>query len=120
MVVAVIAVGMVQLPRDQVVDMIAVRNRLVTAARTMLVIGFMTRVAERRRAMVRILGAHLDRVLLDDVAVLMMQMTVMKVVDMVAMLNSDVAAAGTVPMRMVFVDVGHHDVPFLLKLSVSR
>ena len=98
--------GMVQPPCDHVVDMIAVRNRRVTAARTVLVIGFMTRVRERRCATIRVLGAHLDWVFFDNVAFLMMQMTVVKVVDVVAMFNCGVATAGTVFMRMVFVNLG--------------
>lgn len=99
-VVAVIAVGMMQLALDQIIDMIAVRDRFMTTAGSMNMLCLMARMAERRRAAIWVLGVHLDRVLFDDVALLMVQMTVVKVVNVIAVLDRGVAAAGFVPMRI--------------------
>ncbi len=69
-VVAVTAVGMVQPALDQIIDMIAVRDRFMTTARSMNMICLMSRMAERRRAASRIRSTDLDRMLFDDVALL--------------------------------------------------
>jgi len=56
MVVAVIAVRMVQVTIDEIVDMIAVRHGFVAAARSMDVVGRVPRALVVRRAPLRILG----------------------------------------------------------------
>ena len=104
MIVAVIAMGVVQPAIDQITDVIGVRDRLMTAAGTMNMVCFMAGMPEFWRAAIWVFGAHLNRVLFDDVAVLMMQMTVVKVVDMVAVLDCGVTAAGAMLVRMVRVD----------------
>jgi len=104
-IVTVIAVGMVQPALDQIIDVIGVRDRLMTTAGTMNMICFVTGMPEFWRAAIWVLGTHLDRVVFDDVAPLMVQMTVVKIVDMVAMLDRDMAAAGAVLVRMVGVNL---------------
>jgi hypothetical protein len=46
--------------------------------------------------------------LFDDAALLMVQMTVVEIVDVVAMLDGHVAAAGAVLVRMISVDMLRH------------
>ena len=87
MVVAVITVRMMQPAIDQIIDVIGVRDRLMTTAGTMNMVCFVAGMPEFWRTAIWVLSAHLNRVLLDDVAVLMVQMTVVKVVDMVAVLD---------------------------------
>jgi hypothetical protein len=99
-VVAVISVRMMEMPVMQVVDVVAVRHRLVAAGRAVRVPLFVTRAAERWIASVRILIAHLDHVLVDMIALGMVQVPVVQVVDMVAMADSSMSAPRTVPMRM--------------------
>ena len=123
-VVAMGAVGVMQVPVDQVVDMVAVRHRLVTAARAMLVVLVVASADMVGRAGAGIVGAHLDRVLVNVIAVRVMQMAVVQVVEVIAVLDGGMAAGRAMLMRMVAVNlvvVAGHDIhPFVKKLSVSR
>ncbi len=101
MIVAVIPVWMMQATIDQVVDVIAMRNRLVTAPGPMHMAGLKTGTAMLRRAAVRIAVGYLDHMLVDMIAVRMVQVTVMKVVDVVAVPNGDMTAPGAVLVVMV-------------------
>jgi hypothetical protein len=65
MIVAVVAVRVVQVAVDQVVDVIAVWNRFVAAARPMHVARFVRAAGMTGRASVRIAVAQADRVLLN-------------------------------------------------------
>ena len=65
MVVAVIAVRMVKMPIDEIVDVVAVRYRFVSAARTMNVIGIVSPTSVFGRTTGRVGVADLQRVLLD-------------------------------------------------------
>ncbi len=56
MVVAVIAVRMMQVTVDEVVDMVAVRHGLMTATRAVNVTGLVTRAAMLRGAAGRVLA----------------------------------------------------------------
>lgn len=96
-IVPVIPVWMLEMAIDEIIDVIAVRHRLMTATGTMLVpAGFVL-----RGAGVRIAGAHRDDMLVDVIAMHVVQMSVMQVVDMTVMADGDVAATGAVLVRMV-------------------
>jgi len=96
-----VAMWVMEMPVDQIVDMIAMRYRLVPTARTVDMARFM--VAAVCRASVRVLCADLDRVLVDMVPMRMVQMPVMKVVDMVAMPDCGVSASRAMLMIVVCV-----------------
>jgi hypothetical protein len=64
-VVAVVAVGVVQMPLDQVIDVVAVRHRLVAAARPVLVLLVVPAAVVARRAGRRVGRADFQAVLLD-------------------------------------------------------
>jgi hypothetical protein len=66
-VVAVITMRIVQMPGDMIIDMIAVRHRLVAATGPMHVVRFMTAAAMIRRAAVGIAAGYADHVLVDVV-----------------------------------------------------
>jgi hypothetical protein len=100
-IVAVIAMWMVEMTIDEVIDVIAMRHGLMSTSRPMHMSGLMTTAPVIWRAPIWVFRAHLDRVLLDDIARLMMQMPVMQVVDMTAVLHRDMAAAYAVLVRMV-------------------
>jgi hypothetical protein len=68
-VVAVAFVRVMQMAVDQVVHMIAVRNRLMTAAGSVDVRGIMAATGMRGRACVGIGWAYLDDMLIEMVAV---------------------------------------------------
>jgi len=107
-----IAMGMVQPAVDEVVHVVAVRDGRVSAGRAMYMVRRVAGMAESRGALIRIGGAHLNLVLLDDIAILVVHMTVVKVVDVVAVQDADVAAGGTVLVGMVRVNLLRHDVSF--------
>jgi hypothetical protein len=110
-IVAMTAMRMMQVAIDQVVDMVAMRHGGVAAAGTVLVALLMTAAVVVRRAGIRIGSAHLDHVLVDMVFVRVMQVAVVKIVHVIAVPDSCVAAARTVLVRMVVMDlmlvVGH-------------
>ncbi len=120
-VIAVIAMWMVQMAVDEVVDMIAVRHRFVAAARSMDVTRFMSRASVVGRAAVRIRLADLNDMFVYMVAVGMMQVAVMQIVDMIAMADRRMATTGAVLMVVVFMmregTVRHFGTPFSVCLT---
>jgi hypothetical protein len=92
---------MMQVTVDQIIDMIAVRHRLVPAAGTVLVSRLVALAAMLRRAAVGIAGRDLYDVLIDVIAMGMVQVPVVKVVGVVAMPNGGVSAVGPVLMRVI-------------------
>ena len=111
MIVAMIAVRMMQMALDKIVGVLAMRHGWMTAVRAVNVPRLVALVPVRRRAMVRVSGADLDHVLIDAVAARAVQMPVMEIVDMVSVLDGDVSAAWTMMVRMFFsaqVVVGGH------------
>ena len=91
----------VQMPIDEIVDMALMRYRLVSAAGTMDMAGFMTGTAMIRRAGVGVGLRHLDHMLVHVVAMRMVQMAIMQIVDMVAVPQCGVTAAGAMRVAMV-------------------
>ena len=80
-VVAVSAVRVVQVAIDQVVHVVAVRNGFVAAALSMNMALVVPRALVRWRALIGVLLAHRDLVLIDVITVGMMQVPVVQVVD---------------------------------------
>jgi hypothetical protein len=89
-VVAVVFVGPVQPPPDQVVDVIAVRYRLVPAIGAMGVPGV---TADRVGVVAWVRLIDLDHVLVNVLIVRVVQMAVMKVVDVIAVADRRVTTA---------------------------
>ncbi len=77
MIVAMIAMLMMQPPVDEVIDMVAVRHRLMAAPGTMDVTGLMALMAVFWSAAVWIGVRHLDDVGLAVVALRIVKLTVM-------------------------------------------
>jgi hypothetical protein len=102
--VAVIAVRVVEMAADEVVDVITVGHALVTAAFAMCVVGCVVAAVMARRAGLGSRGVHLEHVLVDVIAVRMMQMTLVQVVDVVAVLDGRVPTSGAVLVRVLRVD----------------
>jgi hypothetical protein len=107
-VVAVAVVGVVQVTVDEVVDVVAVRDRRVSATRTMYVSGVVPGAAVLRRACIGIGRRYADRVLVHVVAVGMMQMPVVDVVDVTIVPHSDVAAVRSVHVLVIRVRLAVH------------
>lgn len=108
-IVAVVAVGVVQVAIHKVVNVVAMGDSLMAAAGAMDVAGSMSRAAVVRRALVGIGRRDLDDMLVHMVTVGMVEVAVMDIIHMVAVGNSSVTTVGTVGVVMVGVDsaVGH-------------
>ena len=99
-----IAMRMVQMTIDDVVRVIAMRERRVPAIGAMHMRCIVTRALMIRRAVDRVLRADIERVLLDRAVLAgVVKVAVMRVVDMVAVLHRRVAAAWPVLMRVALV-----------------
>ncbi len=96
-----IAVRMMQVVGDAVIDVIAMRDRLVTAIGAVDMTGLMAAAAVVGGAGVGIAARHLDHVLVDMIVVRVVEMPVMQVVDVAAMAHGGVAATRPMAMRMV-------------------
>jgi hypothetical protein len=92
---------MMQVPVDEVVNVIAVRHGRMTAPDPMYVRGIMATTPMRRRAARRMGVRHVEAVLLDDGPVLMMQVPVVQVIDVAVVQDGGVPAAGAMGVRMI-------------------
>ena len=104
-VVAVVAVGVVQVTIHQIVDMVAVGDGFVTTVWPMDMLRVVTATTVGRRACGRVGTRDGDRMLIDVIIVGMVQVPVMKVVDMTIVDNGLMAAVRTVNVRVCFVDL---------------
>lgn len=100
MIVAVVAVRVVEVAADQIIGVIAVRNCLVPALRAVVVARVVSGTAVRRRALRGVGSTDADAVLVDVIAMNVMQVPVMKIVAVVAVLDGLMPAAGLVNMLM--------------------
>ena len=108
MIIAMIAVGMMQPSAHQVIDVIAMGHRLVPAGRPMLV-----RTARLRRALDGIGGVDRDGVLIDMIFVRVMEVAVVEIIDVAVMADRRMPAVGTMlvgVVGMMLLGAGGHDV----------
>jgi hypothetical protein len=116
MIIAVIAVGMVQTAGDQIVDMVTMRNRFVATARSVNVSSIMSGAAMVCRAAIRVLVAHFNPMFIHMIGVRMVKMAIVEIIHMVPVPDRNVAATGS--MRVVMIGVmrqiacGHFQRPF--------
>jgi hypothetical protein len=99
-VVAVACARVMQMSVDHEVDVVSVRERMMSAADAMLVVERVSTARVRRRAGVGIRFAHLDRVLVDMAFVSVMKVTVVCVVLVPLVADHRVTATGAVDVRM--------------------
>jgi hypothetical protein len=105
MIVAMVAVGVVKVAVDQIVDMVAMRDWVVTTAWTMLVALRMAAAIMVRRATIGIGSTHSDRVLVEVILVRVMQVAVVEIVHVTLVPHCCVAAAWAMLVRMIVMDV---------------
>jgi hypothetical protein len=114
-VITVIAVRMMKVAVDQIVDMIAMRYRFVSAARPVDMVRIMGATVMARCTSVRVLCADLKPVLVYVIGMRMMQVPVMQVIDVIAMFDGRVPAVCAVLMVVVgvmgFVAGAHLEAP---------
>lgn len=121
MVVTMVAMGMVQMPINQVVGVVAVRHGFVSATRPMHMARFVSRATMIGRAAVRIGRRNFERVLVDMITVDMVKVTVMQIIDVPVMLHGRVAAGRAMLVRMVgmvrCIAVGHRRLHRFVRVS---
>jgi len=103
MIVAVIAVRVVQVPVNEVINVVAVRHRLVTAPRAVPVVLVMLSAIVVRCAVRRVGGAYRHRVLLDAALAVVVQVAVVQVVNVALVLDAGVPATRAVLMVVILV-----------------
>ena len=99
------AVGVMQVPTDEIVDMVSVRHGLVAAARPVPVALVVSRAGVVGGTGAGVAVVHLEDMLIDVVAMRVMEMTVVQVVDVIPVLDRGMAAGRAVLVRMVRVDL---------------
>jgi hypothetical protein len=110
-IVAVIAMRMMQMTLDAVVDVVAMRHRVMPAAGPMHMGRLMPGAAMVGGAAVGIGAGHFDHMFVDMPLMRVVQVAVMQVVDMPAMPDRLMAAARAVfvgMLGMMFVGAGRH------------
>jgi hypothetical protein len=106
MVVAVAIVLVMQVAIDQVIDMVAVRNRRVSASRSVHVVGRVGRAGMSAGAGGWVMSRNLQDMLFDHpVEGRVMQVSIVEVVDMSIMFDCRMPAVFSVDVVMVFVVV---------------
>jgi hypothetical protein len=103
-VITVVAVRVVEVIADQVVGVIAVRHRFVPAALTMTVIVVVRAATVLRRTIRRILSIHSQLMLIDVIAVRMMQVAVVKEVGVTVVDHGGVATVRAMLVIVTFVN----------------
>ena len=104
MVVAVLGVRVVQVIADEIVDVVAVGNLLVTARGPVLMRGIMRAAGVLGGAAGGIGVGDVEDVLVDVIAVWVVQVAVVQVVGVAVVLDRLVAAPGTVLVGVLGVD----------------
>ena len=118
-VVAVIAVRVVQMAADQVVGVVAMRDSFVAAAGAVLV-GCVVAAAIVLRGAARGIDAADFELMLFDCRVLVVQMAVVQVIDVAIVFDAGVAALGAVLMCVVAVMLCHGHSPLLCVRTPDR
>lgn len=104
MIIAVVTVGVVQVTADEVVDVVSVRDGLVPAFGSVLVVVLVVGAVVVGGAVGGVAVADRDRVALDDPAFVTVKLAVVHVVDVVFVAYGRVSAVWAV---LVFVLVAH-------------
>jgi hypothetical protein len=87
---------------DKIVHMLAMRHGFMAAVRPMYMSLRMARALMFRRAAFRIGRSYVYHMLIEMVAVRVMQMPIMQVIDVPVVHDADMAAFGSMRMSMIF------------------
>lgn len=109
MIVAVPVVRVMEVPGDQIVDVVSMRHFGMAATRAVGVTFHVACAFVRRRARARVGRGHADSTFVDVVAVRVMKVTVVEVVDVAVVSNGRMATARAVNVTVFGVaHVGWH------------
>ena len=103
-IIAVVTVRVMQVAGDEVVDVIAVRDLLVTAVRAVDVLALVGGAVVLRSAVGGMVGVDLDDVLVDVIPVGVMQVPAVEIVDVAVVFDGGVSAARLVLVLVLLVD----------------
>lgn len=110
-----ITVRMMQVAVDQIVNVITVRYCFVPASWPVDMPRFMAAAVMARRALVRIFRADLEPVFVHMITMRMMQMSIMQIIDMIAVPDGGMATVRAMLVVVVgmmgFVAGAHGDTP---------
>ena len=95
-----VAMWMVQAAVDEIVGVIAMRNRFMAASRAVAMRRIMTAAAMFRAAAVRVGGTDFDDVLLEVPVIWVLQLPGIQVIQVPFVANRKMATAGTMHVRM--------------------
>ena len=96
-----VAVRMVKVAIDEIVDMVAVRDSLMSASWSVHMARLVSGTTVVRRATIRIFGRHFNGVFVHVIGMRVVQMPVVQVVDMIAVAHRRVSAGRTMLMRVI-------------------
>lgn len=115
MVIAMRAMGEVQMAGDQIIDMVSVRHGLMSAVRAMAMSGLMPLAAVGRRASSGVLHGDTEPMFIDMVTMRVMKVSVMEIIGVVVMGDSRMPAVRSVLMGVMLMDgvVAHRRTPFV-------
>src|SRR5262249_47657733 len=115
-----VAVRVVQVPLDKIIDVVAVWHRVVAAARTMYVALFVTCAAMRWRTIRWVRGADSNYMLFNLVAGRMVQAAVVEIVDMVFVNDARMTAVRAVFVFVPFVMFCHGRTPLCCANNAAK
>jgi hypothetical protein len=116
MVVAMIAVRMVQAPVDEIIEMVSMGDRLMAAIWTMLMRCIMPFRRLIARAAIRVLRRYFDDMLIDAATFNVLKVPLIKIIDVVCMPNRNVATSRPMNVRL---GSRSHDTSFSLAAPVT-
>lgn len=118
MVIAVVSVRVVEVAVDQVVDVVAVRNGRMAAVGPMHMAFFVPAAVMGGSAAIGVGGIDVENVLIDVTGVRMVQVAVVQIIHMSVVLDSQVAAARSVLVGVVRVNLAvAHGVSVVLRIG---
>lgn len=122
MVIAVVAMRVVQVTVDEIVDVIAVRHRRMPASGAMHVVLAVCLAIMPRGAVGRIPIADVQRMLIHMVAVRMVQVPVVQIIDVTGVLDGSMSTSGAVLVGVTFVylALAHRDLSFWKCVAINR
>jgi hypothetical protein len=116
-VVAVVAVRVVQVPIHEVIDVVAMRDRRVSTAGAVHVVRIVTG-ALVLCATVRVFRCHFDRVFIVVTLVGAVQMPIVQIADVVAVPDGRVPAVGAMLVIVIFMNLVCHQAFLQFQQSV--
>jgi hypothetical protein len=125
MIITMIAVRMVQMALDEIIDMVAMGYSLVPTIGAMFVCDPVTAAIVVGCAALRVLRTDFQDMLLDQrgsgLPDRMMQVAIVKVIDMTAVFDAGMAAVRGVPVTVVGMGFGiAHKIVGLVKIQLQR